>query len=69
MSTLQIIGIVCLLYCAVTLYIVAARPKVWNIPKIQAFVNILGETGARVFIGAWGLVMGALGAWMVGWFG
>jgi len=66
MTNLQILGIVCLAYCAVTLLIVGLRPAViWKISKIQAFVSLLGETGARVFIGVWGLIVGAPGVYLL----
>jgi len=63
---LNTIGWICIAYCAVTLLIVGLRPKaVWNISKIQAFVSLLGETGARLFIGGWGLLVGAPGIYLV----
>lgn len=66
MTTLDIIGWVCLAYAALTLFIVGARPAaIWNIAKIQAFVSLMGETGARLFIGAWGLLVAVPGVYLV----
>ena len=66
MPTSQILGLVCLAYCAVTLLIVAFRPPViWKISKIQGFVSLLGENGARVFIGVWGVVVGVPGVYLL----
>ena len=66
MTTLQIVGIVCLVYMLVTLLIVGLRPaRIWGIAKIQGFVSLLGENGARGFIGAWGLLVGGIGVYLL----
>ncbi len=60
------IGVACLLYVLVTLAIVGLRPKaLWEIDKIQGFISLMGETGARAFIGLWGLLVGAIGVWLL----
>lgn len=66
MSATEIGGIVCLAYMAVTLLIVGLKPRsLWGIDKIQAFVRLLGETGATLFIGGWGLLVGGVGAYLL----
>lgn len=65
MENTQLIALVCLAYAAGTLLIVGVRPKlIWGISKIQAFVSLLGETGARIFIGGWGVFVGAVGVFV-----
>ena len=64
--SLTTVGWICIAYCLVTLAIVAFRPRaIWSISKIQGFVKLLGENGARGFIGAWGLLVGAPGVYLV----
>ena len=59
-------GITCIAYSAVTLYVAAAKPAaVWNIDKIQALVQSLGDTGATMFVGGWGLVAGGAGVYLL----
>ena len=66
MDAVQIGGIVCLAYMAVTLWISLAKPKsLWGNPKIQGFVKLLGETGATVFVTGWGLLVGAAGVYLL----
>lgn len=35
--------------------------------KIQGFVNILGETGTKIFFIIFGLVVGGFGVWFLTW--
>ena len=50
MDTLAIIAYALILYGILTLYIAFARPKaVWNIGKIQGFVQLLSEKGTVIF--------------------
>ena len=50
METLAIIAYALILYGILTLYIAFARPKaVWNIGKIQGFVQLLSEKGTVIF--------------------
>lgn len=66
MTPLEIAGVACLLYTASTLYIVAAKPPgLWQNGKIQGFVKLLGTGGATTFIGGWGLLVGALGGYLL----
>lgn len=50
MDTLTIIAYVLILYGVFTLYIAFAKPKaIWNLGKIQGFVQLLSEKGTVVF--------------------
>jgi len=70
MTTVQMIGIGCLVYSVLCAIVAGARPPfVWKIAKIQAFVSLLGETGARALIGGVGVVTGAAGVYLLWFFG
>jgi hypothetical protein len=64
MDTLTIIAYALILYGILTLYIAFAKPKaIWNIGKIQGFVQLLSEKGTVVFfsiVGIGTIVGGAL---------
>lgn len=50
MDTLTIIAYALILYGVSTLYIAWAKPKaIWNIGKIQGFVQLLSEKGTVIF--------------------
>lgn len=50
MDTLTIIAYALILYGVFTLYVAFATPKVlWNLGKIQGFVQLLYEKGTVVF--------------------
>jgi len=50
MDTLTIIAYALILYGVATLYIAFAKPKsIWNMGKIQGFVQLLTETGTVIF--------------------
>ena len=44
-----------------------AGKAIWNMGKIQGFVNILGETGTKIFFIIFGLVVGGFGVWFLTW--
>ncbi len=70
MTTVQWIGIACLAYFVSCAIVAGAQPPiVWKLAKIQAFVSLLGETGARILIGSVGLVAGAVGVYLLWFFG
>ena len=70
MTTVQIIGIGCLVYFVLCAIVAGARPPiVWKIKKIQGFVSLLGENGARVLIGGFGLLVAAIGVYLLFFFG
>ncbi|RJP55453.1 MAG: hypothetical protein C4557_01370 [Anaerolineaceae bacterium] len=57
MDTLTIIAYALILYGVFTLYIAYFKPKaIWNIGKIQGFVQLLTETGTVVFFSIVGIV-------------
>ena len=50
MDTLAIIAYALILYGILTLYIAYFKPKaIWNIGKIQVFVQLLSEKGTVIF--------------------
>ena len=56
MDTLTIIAYALILYGVLTLYIAFAKPKsIWNIGKIQGFVQLLTETGTVIFFSIVGI--------------
>ncbi len=70
MTTVQVIGIGCIVYFVLCAIVAGFRPPmVWKIAKIQAFVSLLGETGARVLIGGVGVLTGAAGVALLVAFG
>lgn len=56
MDTLTIIAIALILYGVFTLYIAYFKPKaIWNLGKIQGFVQLLSEKGTVIFFSIVGL--------------
>jgi hypothetical protein len=56
MDTLTIIAYVLILYGVFTLYIAFVKPKaIWNIGKIQGFVQLLSEKGTVIFFSIIGI--------------
>ena len=56
MDMLTIIAYALILYGIFTLYIAYAKPKaIWNIGKIQGFVQLLTEKGTVIFFSIVGL--------------
>jgi len=56
MDTLTIIAYALILYGVFTLYIAFVKPKaIWNIGKIQGFVQLLSEKGTVIFFSIVGI--------------
>lgn len=56
MDTLTIIAYALILYGVFTLYIAYVKPKaIWNLGKIQGFVQLLSEKGTVIFFTTVGL--------------
>jgi len=56
MDTLTIIAYILILYGIATLYIAYVKPKsIWNLGKIQGFVQLLTETGTVIFFSIVGI--------------
>ena len=56
MDTLTIIAYILILYGITTLYIAYVKPKsIWNLGKIQGFVQLLTETGTVIFFSIVGI--------------
>ena len=64
-----ILGIFMVVYCVFVLFLsITKKPAaIWNMGKIQGFVNILGETGTKIFFIIFGLVVGGFGVWFLTW--
>jgi hypothetical protein len=58
MDTLTIIAYALILYGVFTLYIAYVKPKaIWNIGKIQGFVQLLTEKGTVIFFSIVGIAV------------
>jgi hypothetical protein len=58
MDTLTIIAYALILYGVFTLYIAYAKPKaIWNLGKIQGFVQLLSEKGTVIFFSIVGVAV------------
>jgi len=56
MDTLTIVAYALILYGIATLYIAYAKPKaIWNLGKIQGFVQLLSEKGTVIFFSILGI--------------
>ncbi len=66
MDTLTIIAYALILYGVFTLYIAFAKPKaIWNLGKIQGFVQLLSEKGTVIFFSIVGVATIVGGAWLL----
>jgi hypothetical protein len=66
MVTLTIIAYALLLYGVFTLYIAWVKPKaIWNIGKIQGFVQLLSEKGTVIFFSIVGIATIVGGAYIL----
>jgi hypothetical protein len=58
MDTLTIIAYALILYGVFTLYIAWVKPKaIWNLGKIQGFVQLLSEKGTVIFFSIVGVAV------------
>ena len=66
MDTLTIIAYALILYGVFTLYIAYFKPKaIWNIGKIQGFVQLLSEKGTAIFFSIVGIATIVGGAYLL----
>ena len=66
MVALTIIAYALLLYGVFTLYIAWVKPKaIWNIGKIQGFVQLLSENGTVIFFSIVGIATIVGGAYIL----
>ncbi len=66
MDTLAIIAYALILYGILTLYIAWFKPKaIWNIGKIQGFVQLLSEKGTVIFFSIVGVATIAGGIFLL----
>lgn len=66
MDTLTIVAYVLILYGIATLYVAYAKPKaIWNLGKIQGFVQLLSEKGTVIFFSIVGIATIVGGMWLL----
>lgn len=66
MDTLTIVAYVLILYGIATLYVAYAKPKaIWNLGKIQGFVQLLSEKGTVIFFSIVGIATILGGMWLL----
>lgn len=66
MDTLTILAYALILYGVFTLYIAYVKPKaIWNIGKIQGFVQLLSEKGTVIFFSIVGVAVIAGGVYLL----
>lgn len=66
MDTLAIIAYALILYGVFTLYIAYVKPKaIWNLGKIQGFVQLLSEKGTVIFFSIVGIATIVGGAYLL----
>lgn len=66
MDTLAIVAYAMILYGIFTLYVAYVKPKaIWNLGKIQGFVQLLSEKGTVIFFSIVGVAVIAGGAYLL----
>ncbi len=66
METQQYIGIGLIAYCALAIYVTAAKPKwAWESRKVKRFLKWFGEKGTIVFFYVWSISIGGIGCWLL----
>lgn len=66
MDIITTLGFVLIAYGAVTLYVALLKPKwVWELGKIEGFVQLLGEKGTVVLFSVVALAAAGAGLWFL----
>lgn len=66
MDTLTIVAYVLIVYGIAVLYIAYVKPKaIWNLGKIQGFVQLLSEKGTVIFFSIVGVATIAGGLYLI----
>ena len=66
MNGLALLGLILLLYAILVFYIALKKPKaMWEMGKIKAFRNKLGEKGTVIFFMIWGVIALGFGVWLL----
>ena len=66
MNGLALLGLFLILYGVLCAFIAIAKPpKMWEMGKIKAFRNKLGEKGTVVFFLVWGAIACGFGIWLL----
>lgn len=66
MNGLALLGLILLLYAVAVAFIALKKPKsIWDMGKIMAFRNKLGEKGTVIFFLIWGAIALGFGIWLL----
>lgn len=66
MNGLALLGLVLVIYAVFVFFIAAKKPKsIWEMKKIQMFINSLGEKGTVIFFYIWGAIALGFGIWLL----
>ncbi len=66
MNGLALLGLVLILYAAFVVFIAVKKPTgMWDMAKIKAFRNKLGEKGTVIFFLVWAVIALGFGIWLL----
>ena len=66
MKWLALLGILAAAYGVFAIYVALKKPeKIWKMGKVQGFVKKFGDQGTSVWFCVFGLVLTALGVWLM----
>ncbi len=66
MNGFALLGILCFIYTAFVFFVTIKKPeKIWNMAKVRGFKKVLGEKGTVIFFNIFGLLVLALGIWLI----
>lgn len=66
MNGFALLGILAFIYAGLVFFITIKKPDaIWNMAKIKGFRKALGERGTVIFFYIWGLLVVALGIWLM----
>ena len=66
MNGLALLGLILILYAVLVVFIAAKKPKsIWEMGKIKAFRNKLGEKGTVIFFYIWAAIALGFGIWLL----
>lgn len=66
MNGFALLGILAFIYAGFVFFITIKKPDtIWNMAKIRGFRKVLGEKGTVIFFYILGLLVVALGIWLI----
>ena len=66
MNGLALLGLFLVFYAVVVVFIALKKPqKMWDMAKIRAFRNKLGENGTVIFFFIWAAIALGFGIWLL----